>query len=129
MSLPGRRRRWQPSTIVTLALLLALTSGVSSAQDPASADPLYQRLDAGERVTASELVQAALETVLSQRTRSWRNAASGRSGSVTPLRTFKTVEGVYCRQYRELIAAADRVAEAMRIACRDGEGRWQVVER
>ncbi|MCX2724865.1 RT0821/Lpp0805 family surface protein [Roseibium salinum] len=70
-------------------------------------------------------IQAALETLVSGRTAHWQNPESGASGSVTPLKTWKTDDGVYCRSYRTRIRlASGRSMDEESVACRS-EAVWK----
>lgn len=67
----------------------------------------------------------ALENHVSGETVSWVNPDSGSSGRATPLRTFKTSQGQWCREY---LQRADLVTEsALRraVACREPDGNWR----
>jgi surface antigen len=88
-----------------------------------SAESKLQRSD--QALAASNL-QKALEKSVSGKTRSWRNAESGSSGSVTPTRTWKTARGTYCRSYNEVIRLAS--GKSMRrqgVACRTPNAVWK----
>ena len=43
--------------------------------------------------------QIVLESHVSGAPHNWLDEASGQSGTVTPIRTFKTKTGVFCRDY------------------------------
>ena len=68
---------------------------------------------------------SALDTQVSGGSVTWQNPASGSRGSVTPLRTFKTADGRWCREYRQEIAAVALTERRIGIACRDAEG-WRL---
>ena len=67
----------------------------------------------------------ALETQISGETISWTNPDSGSSGQVTPLRTFKTSEGQWCREYLQQAALVTEDALRKAVACRETDGRWR----
>ena len=75
-----------------------------------------------------ELMAAAFATALdrsvSGQSVAWRNPESGRSGKVTPLRTFRGADGRWCREYEEEILAPGGREREIRTACRVGDG-WQ----
>lgn len=64
----------------------------------------------------SAILQQALDSAASGVTVSTAN------GQLTPLTTFRTLDGRYCREY-ERFTNADRASAG--IACRDADGRWQ----
>jgi len=75
---------------------------------------------------AAEARQQALETKLSQAPTFWTNEATGNAGVITPLRTYRTSTGYYCRVYQERIhhrtgSPVTRTATA----CRDDGGVWR----
>jgi surface antigen len=73
-----------------------------------------------------DTLEASLELSVSGVSTAWRNPDSGASGEVTPVRTFKTSDGRYCREYREVQRWAGGREETGGIACRQGDGMWKV---
>jgi len=67
----------------------------------------------------------ALEKHVSGEAVSWRNPDSGSGGEITPVRTFKSRQEQWCREYRskEVLAGTSEVRHA--IACRAPEGLWK----
>jgi hypothetical protein len=71
------------------------------------------------------VVQQALEATPSGEALRWREPASGRRGTVTPVRTFRTAQG-FCREYAVTLSVPDGTGHAWRdVACRDQAGVWQ----
>lgn len=68
-------------------------------------------------------VQEALETRVSGEAVSWTED-DGRSGAVTPLRTFRNNEGAWCREYQAVAPVGRSLVTQRAIACRDSQGRW-----
>src|SRR5215216_2587034 len=62
------------------------------------------RLDAADRAKASAASSQSLESVPSGQSGAWRNPDSGNSGVVTPVRTYQTATGQYCREYTQTIS-------------------------
>jgi surface antigen len=87
---------------------------------------LYRGLDDGDLVRMTPILQQTLETALSGETGSWRNDATNRSGSVRPLRTFRTASGYFCRDFQESIAADGGDESHVRTACRSQAGLWVI---
>jgi surface antigen len=94
----------------------------------ASRTALYDGLSDAETRKARQNRQAALEKLVHNRSRFWSDSASGSKGETTPIRTYKTGNGVYCREFVEAVEtsnAARRVA--VDTACRDRDGQWKLV--
>jgi len=107
---------------VGLALLLG-----SCAQPPAG-DPAYDGLVAGAQDLARSTMQEALETARSRTSLLWNYAEDGSSGEITPLRSYRSTNGYYCREYLEVVeTAADGRRSRQRIACRDDGGLWKPI--
>jgi len=79
---------------------------------------------AHDRELALETRIEALERLLSGNTLTWANDASGTQGSITPLRTFQTPAGQWCREYRETTDFPTMNEERLSIACRGDNQNW-----
>lgn len=88
-------------------------------------DPPLPASATGRREAA---MQAALESLPSGKDASWRDPASGVTGKVRPVRTFKAGNGRFCREFEEDTASAERFDRNRRLACRDPAGEWVEVE-
>jgi surface antigen len=106
-------------TLTIVALQLAACASLS-AGDPG----LYQGLADSDVKLASRLVQTTLESTPDGTTRRWTNKQTGNSGEITPLRTYVTEDGSFCRDYREELAIAGDSGRFYHTACRDGSARW-----
>ena len=73
---------------------------------------------------ANAALQYSLESLSSSERQSWRNRRSGNSGEITPLRTYKSVAGYYCREYQELIRIGTQQQVYFDTACRSEDGTW-----
>lgn len=118
--------------LLLLCLLPACVTG--EAPRPADAadrrlDPLYAGVAPAEYRAAQESLQIALETLISGESRAWAARNGGARGFVTPLRTFKNVEGQYCREYRMEVLLASEARSARRVACRTADGVWLLRQR
>lgn len=86
------------------------------------------RLDSA-RLADSRAIEAAvaraLEKQLSGRPVHWQSQDGGRTAVITPVRTFRSEAGQWCREFVRVVEGpTDR--EVLRgIACREGEGRWR----
>lgn len=116
--------RWQP--MATAALLLVMVSGGSgylmSRGGNAEGQPA-----AG--VLVDTTLNRTLETQVSGTTVEWRDEQSGIAGTITPVRTFKTEQGKFCREFIERQLIQEQWQEQRGIACREGKEEWQVRAR
>jgi surface antigen len=86
-----------------------------------------ERLDAADRERASAAASQALESIPSGRSVAWRNPDSGNSGVVTPVRTYQTSTGQYCREYTQTITIGGEKHQSYGTACRQPDGSWKII--
>ena len=84
-------------------------------------------LDDQDRRTAAATTQQALNDKPSGTTTAWRNPDSGNSGSVTPVRTYQTATGQYCREFEQTVTIGGKPQKSYGTACRQPDGSWQIV--
>ncbi|HLO77199.1 MAG TPA: hypothetical protein VK196_12160 [Magnetospirillum sp.] len=76
---------------------------------------------------AAKVRQRGLESLPSGR------KALGRTGTVEatiqPTATYRTASGDWCRDFLQTVGTATARATSAASACRDGDGKWQVVDR
>ncbi len=89
--------------------------------------PLYRAMTREDRLIADRTVRKALDNALSDTTFRWQNPRSGNSGTVTPLGTYTSGNGIFCRIYRENLTIATRTEIYRDQACRDQQGIWRTV--
>lgn len=99
-----------------------------TAKPAPAAPPKAASLRSDDIALAEALVNAAMETASDSERRSWANKASGNSGDVTPLRTFATANGYFCRDYSEIVRIGSRATTTSRTVCRDTDGRWVPID-
>ncbi|HSF31250.1 MAG TPA: RT0821/Lpp0805 family surface protein [Candidatus Tectomicrobia bacterium] len=85
------------------------------------------RLDAADRAKASVAASQALESVPTGQSVAWRNPDSGNSGVVTPMRTYQTTSGQYCREYTQTITVDGEKHQSYGTACRQPDGSWKII--
>ena len=108
MALAATSARWAGAFSIALAVA-----------SPASA--------ANESKSLESAIQYALEKLPSGVT-SQQNVG-GAQIAITPLRTWKSVSGHYCREYEEQVLNADApVRKRRRVRCRSASGEWKLVE-
>lgn len=92
----------------------------------AGGDPeLYGRMSESDVTLAARLVQTALENAPDGATRSWSNDTTGNRGTITPVRTYLSGGGLYCREYREELVVEGESGRFRHTACRDTDARWR----
>jgi len=95
-------------------LLGGLTGGV-----------LGNNLDNQDRRLMKQASNRALETSKTGTSTTWRNPDSGRSGSITPVRTFERADGRFCREYQQTIIIDGKEERGFGKACRQQDGSWR----
>jgi surface antigen len=85
------------------------------------------RLDAADRQRANAAAAQALESYPSGQSVAWRNPDSGNAGAVTPVRTYQTSTGQYCREYTQTINIGGERHQSYGTACRQPDGTWRIV--
>ena len=69
----------------------------------------------------------ALEAVPSGQSVAWQNPDSGNTGTVTPVKTYQTATGQYCREYTQTITIGGEKHKSYGTACRESDGSWRIV--
>jgi len=99
-----------------------------AATQTAGRTALYDGLSNTEVLKARQNRQAALEKLKRNRSRYWSDGASGSKGETTPMRTYKTADGVYCREFVEAVETHGAIRRVLvDTACRDRDGQWKLV--
>ncbi|MDJ0867449.1 MAG: RT0821/Lpp0805 family surface protein [Myxococcota bacterium] len=83
-------------------------------------------LDDLDRRHADQTLHYGLEYTPSGTTTRWRNPDSGHAGSITPIRTYQTSDGVHCREFTQTIWVEGRAERAHGTACREPDGSWWI---
>ena len=84
-------------------------------------------LDRADRLAMERSTQGALESNRTGAASAWRNPDSGNEGTVTPVRTYRTASGQYCREYRQTITVGGKTESGYGRACRQPDGTWRIV--
>ena len=71
--------------------------------------------------------QYALENTRTNTSTSWVNPDSGNSGAITPVETYQTSSGEYCREYVQTITVGGERQQAYGTACRQPDGAWKIL--
>jgi surface antigen len=106
-------------------LLLAVFLPLGACAGVMGSNPqLYQALSDDDVKLASRTLQTALERTPDGGTRRWINKETDDSGAITPIRTYVSDSGYFCREYREELAVGAQSGSFHHTACRDEQGRW-----
>jgi surface antigen len=84
-------------------------------------------LDERDKRLAAEAAQRALETAPTGNPVSWKNPDSGHYGTVTPMKTYQTAGGSYCREYQTTVIIDGKQERGHGTACRQPDGSWKIV--
>ncbi len=85
-------------------------------------------LDQMDRRYMAETAQKSLESSPNGKALVWQNPDNGHSGSLTPVKTFKTKNDVYCREFQQTVTIDGQSELASGTACRQGDGTWKIVK-
>jgi surface antigen len=83
-------------------------------------------LDQKDKEMAQQAAQQAFENSRTGESSAWQNPDSGNSGSITPIQTYQTPAGQYCREYEQDIVVGGERQKSYGTACRQGDGSWQI---
>jgi surface antigen len=83
-------------------------------------------LDQRDREMALRTAQLSLETAPTGVTSNWVNPDTGHAGSFTPVNTYQTASGQYCREYQQTVTVGGEQQQGYGTACRMPDGSWQV---
>ena len=127
---PPLSRRWpiRIAAAAVLALCVGALSGIAGAEwRVKQVQKQFALASAEERNALDSMIQIALESKRSGET--FTNQENGLPAKVTPVRTYKSVSGQWCREF-VLEQVASMPVPAMRaLACRTKSGKWQPTRR
>ncbi len=83
-------------------------------------------LDKADQAYAQRSYNSALEKTATGQTSTWVNPDSGNSGTYTPVKTYQTDRGQYCREFQQTITVGGRTEDAYGTACRQPDGSWKI---
>ncbi len=87
-----------------------------------------QSLDQYDQAMMQKSSHQALEFSPAGRAVEWNNPDSGHSGTITPVKTYKNNQGMYCREYTQEVNIGGKIESAYGKACRQPDGNWQIVK-
>jgi hypothetical protein len=119
----------RPSAIVGL---VALGLALAACQQPRFVDEgpppvdLYADMSDRDADLAASTMQTALETAADNAAVDWSNPETGNRGRFTPVRTYQTEGGYFCRDFEEELTVAGRTeVYENNHACRAEDGIWR----
>jgi surface antigen len=84
-------------------------------------------LDRADQLYAGRAEYHALEYTPAGSSTPWRNPDTGHYGSVTPIETYGTAGGDYCREFQHRAEIGGRTQSVYGTACRTPDGQWRAV--
>lgn len=124
-AVPRRIRREYAMAATILALAVGLGGGYLASVEIGTPGALRtERVLAAFQLEAGHLRNRALEYEVSGKTLSWQDAQSGAQVSVTPMRTYRTAAGGFCREYREERTFGSRREIEQGLSCRAADRQW-----
>lgn len=84
-------------------------------------------LDRADTLFMQRTAQRALEGNRTGATSTWRNPDSGHRGTVTPMRTFETASGQFCREFQQPVTIGGNTESAFGTSCRQPDGSWRIL--
>jgi surface antigen len=86
-----------------------------------------QSLDRADQLMMERNAQYALESTRTNVATTWRNPDTGNYGAITPVETYRTSQGQYCREYTQTVVVGGQARQAYGTACRQPDGSWLIV--
>jgi len=111
-----------------VASFMVVTAGVAGFFGGQINDPVPARLEAAlgsVQLAQAETLARALDQLKSGEMANWQDAKTGWRGEITPLRTFKSKDARWCREYRATNQLGKIENVRFGMACRTGEGEWR----
>ena len=88
---------------------------------------LGRSLDKADQIAMQQNAQYALEHAPTNTSTPWRNPDTGHSGQITPIETYQSSSGQYCREYQQTVWVGGQEQQAYGTACRQPDGTWKIV--
>jgi surface antigen len=104
-----------------VAVAIGTLAGAMVGQD------IGRSLDRADQIAMQQNAQYALEHAPTNTSTPWRNPDSGNSGQLTPIETYQSASGEYCREYRQTVWIGGEQQQAYGTACRQPDGSWKII--
>ena len=122
----GARGRWLLPLSVAASLLALTCTGLVAYQLGQLRQERLARVEEARAAAMDSAFQRVIDQELSGTTVQWQSPDGGAHAEFTPVRTWRTETGRYCREFTELRVVEGRRREQGGVACRNDDGRWQV---
>ncbi len=106
---------------------LAATA-VGTLLGPYQGSEVGKSLDRADRRYAEDAALESLGTSPAGQTSRWSNPDSGHAGAFTPTNTYRSEDGLRCRDYEQSITIDGRTQDVFGAACQADDGSWRIVE-
>lgn len=104
-----------------VAVAIGTLAGAMIGQD------IGRSLDKADQIAMQQNAQYALEHAPTNTSTPWRNPDTGNSGQITPIETYQTSSGEYCREYQQTVWIGGQEQQAYGTACRQPDGTWKII--
>jgi surface antigen len=82
-------------------------------------------LNPSDEKKAKETTGRALDQAPDGAVMGWMDAKTGNSGTVTPVRTYRSFAGALCRDFRVTLEIGEDFALGEGTACQEADGSWK----
>jgi len=129
----ARRRRRLPRVVLPIAASIAAVAALGAVgyrlheTQLDAAKKAVVAAQAHERAVLTATINHVLETAVSGKSVAWEVPETGVRGEVTPIRTYRSTSGHWCREYRVEEVAAGGTTDRRGVACRIGDKEWRTV--
>jgi len=120
---PALAQGWDEMRVGAPAQTALGDAGAEAAHGYGTSGHADRRLDEADRVSMD---RSERQAVAQNRQVAWRNPATGNSGAVVPLRTYRSGVGRTCREYERTLVVDGRAEPDYVTACRNAVGEWEV---
>lgn len=104
-----------------VAVAIGTLAGAMIGQD------LGRSLDKADQIAMQQNAQYALEHAPTNTSTPWRNPDTGNAGQITPIETYQSSSGQYCREYQQTVWVGGKEQQAYGTACRQPDGTWKII--
>ena len=88
---------------------------------------LGSQLDKTQQQQVVRTANHSLEHNRDGQASTWRDPNQPVAATMTPVKTYQTAEGEYCREFQQNIEIAGKTEQGYGTACRRPDGSWEIV--
>ena len=122
----GPRTRWQVPLAAAASLLVLVATGAGFYHLGQQEQRYIAQTREVDAAAAAQAFQRVTESELSGTTVKWRSPRGDSTAEFTPVRTWRTETGRYCREFSETRFRDGVKRVEGGIACRGDDGSWKV---